>query len=88
MVTNAVLDESPVAPTADDSDEGDDGSSDKDDEDSSSDEGSSPIAPPTPLISTRALDGDVNVVEPVSGAGNPALFGSAVDETTVQGEKP
>ena len=88
VVTNATLDESPVAPAADDSDEGDDGSSDKDDEDSKADEGSSPIAPPTPLISTRALDGDVNVVEPVSGAGNPALFGSAVDETTVQGEKP
>ena len=88
VVTNAVLDESPVAPTADDSDEGDDGSSDKKDEDDSTDEGSSPIAPPTPLISTRALDGNVNVVEPVSGAGNPALFGSAVDETTVQGEKP
>lgn len=52
------------------------------------DEAASPIAPPAPLISTRALDGDVNVVEPVSGAGNPALFGSAVDETTVQGEKP
>ena len=88
VVTNATLDESPVAPAADDSDEGDDGSSDKDDEDSKSDEGSSPIAPPAPLISTRALDGNVNVVEPVSGAGNPALFGSAVDETTVQGEKP
>ena len=88
VVNQAVLDESPVAPAADDSDEGDDGSSDKDDEDSKSDEGSSPIAPPTPLISTRALDGNVNVVEPVSGAGNPALFGSAIDETTVQGVKP
>ena len=87
-VSNATLDESPVAPAADDSDEGDDGSGDKDDEDSKSDEGSSPIAPPAPLISTRALDGNVNVVEPVSGAGNPALFGSAVDETTAQGEKP
>ncbi|QGN53475.1 hypothetical protein [Novosphingobium sp. Gsoil 351] len=88
VVTNATLDESPVAPAADDADEGEDVSSDKDDEDSKSDEGSSPIAPPTPLISTRALDGEVNVVEPVSGAGNPALFGSAVDEATVQGEKP
>ena len=88
VVTNAALDESPVAPAADDSDEGEDGSSDQDDEDADSDEGSSPIAPPTPLISTRALDGDVTVVEPVSGAGNPALFGSAVNETTVQGEKP
>jgi hypothetical protein len=87
-VTSATLDESPIAPTADDSDEGDDGSSDKKDEDEKSDKGSSPIAPPAPLISTRALDGDVSVVEPVSGAGNPALFGSAVDETTVQGEKP
>ena len=88
VVTNATLDESPVAPTADDSDEGDEGSGEQDDEDSKSDEGSSPIAPPAPLISTRALDGNVNVVEPVSGAGNPALFGSAVDETTAQGEKP
>ena len=88
VVTNAALDESPVAPTADDSDEGDEAGDEKKDEDDSSDEGSSPITPPTPLISTRALDGNVNVVEPVSGAGNPALFGSAVDETTVKGEKP
>ena len=88
LVTNATLDESPVAPAADDSDEGDDASGDKDEDDNTSDEGSSPISPPTPLISTRALDGDVNVVEPVSGAGNPALFGSAVNETTVQGGKP
>ena len=87
-VTNATLDESPFAPTADDSDEGDDGSGDKKDEDEKDDKGSSPISPPSPLISTRALDGDVNVVEPVSGAGNPALFGSVVIETTVQGEKP
>ena len=89
VVTYATLDESPVAPTADDSDEGGDDSNDnKDDDDDTSDEGSSPIAPPVPLISTRALDGDVNVVEPVSGAGNPALFGSAVDETTAKEEKP
>ena len=88
IVTNAALDDSPVAPAADDSDEGGDGSSDQDEDEDDSDEGSSPIEAPAALISTRALDGDVNVVEPVSGAGNPALFGSAVNETTVQGGKP
>lgn len=83
LVTNATIDDSPTAPAADDADEGEDGSSDdQEDEDSGDDEGSSPIAPPVPLISTRALDGVVDVTEPVSGAGNPALIGSAVDEAT------
>ncbi|MDP3674340.1 MAG: hypothetical protein Q8R44_04490 [Novosphingobium sp.] len=68
--------------------ESDEGESQEEDESEDGDEAASPIAPPTPLISTRALDRDANVVEPVSGAGNPALFGSAVNETTVQGEKP
>jgi len=86
VVTNATLDDSPVAPAADDSDEGEDGSSDDKDEDSDTDEGSAPITPPTPLINTRALNPNVDVVEPVSGAGNPALFGSAVNETTAQGD--
>lgn len=72
---------------ADDSDSSD-GSDDEKKDKGDGDEAASPIAPPTPLISTRALDGDVNVVEPVSGAGNPALFGSAVDETTTQGGRP
>lgn len=87
VVTQAVLDESPTAPAADDADEGGDDSADEQkDEDSDTDEGASPISPPQPLINTRPLSPDVQVVEPVSGAGNPALFGSAVDESTAQGE--
>jgi hypothetical protein len=83
LVTNAVIDDSPTAPAADDADEGEDGSSDADSDDNDdSDEGSAPIAPPAPLISTRPLNGDVDVVEPVAGAGNPALFGSAVNDDT------
>jgi len=88
VVTNATLDDSPSAPAADDSDEGDDGSSDDKDEDSDSDTGASPIAVPQPLINTRQLNPNINVVEPVAGAGNPALLGSAVDEDTAQGETP
>ena len=65
-----------------------DSSDDEKKDEGDGDEAASPIAPPAPLISTRALDGDVNVVEPVSGAGNPALFGSAVNETTIGGGKP
>ncbi|MCA1661114.1 MAG: DVUA0089 family protein, partial [Novosphingobium sp.] len=82
IITGATLDDSPTAPAADDTDEGEDGSSEDEDDESDNDEASSPIAPPTPLINTRPLNADVNVVEPVSGAGNPALFGSPVDETT------
>jgi hypothetical protein len=78
LVTNATLDDSPVAPMADDMDEGDAGDG-QDDEEDESDEGSSPIEPPMPLINTRALDGDVDVTDPVSGSGNPALIGSPVD---------
>ena len=103
VIISPVLAASPPPPAVEDAGPGDSSASSSDSEaaaedaDSSDDEkkdegdgdeAASPIAPPTPLISTRALDGDVNVVEPVSGAGNPALFGSAVDETTVQGEKP
>ena len=78
---------SPSAPAADDADEGDDGSSD-DNDDSDGDSGAAPIAPPAPLINTRQLNPNVNVVEPVAGAGNPALLGSAVDEGITQGETP
>jgi len=37
-----------------------------------------PIPPPTPLISTRPLDPPIDVDEPVSGSGNPALIGGGV----------
>ncbi len=87
VVTGAALDDSPTAPTADDADEGEDGSSEDKDEDDDGDPGASPIAPPTPLINTRQLNPNVNVVEPVSGAGNPALLGSAVNEDTAQGDE-
>ena len=62
---------------------GDDGSSDEDD---GGDSGSAPIAPPAPLINTRQLNPNVDVVEPVAGAGNPAPLGSAVNEGITQGE--
>ena len=87
VVTGATLDDSPTGPAADDTDEGEDGSSEDQEEEADNDEGSSPIAPPTPLINTRQLSPDVEVVEPVSGAGNPALFGSAVNEAIAQGDE-
>ena len=80
IVTNGALDDSPKAPGADDSDEGDDGSSDQKDDDDAADTSSAPIAPPAPLINTRPLSPNTDVEEPVSGAGNPALLGSAVNE--------
>ena len=86
VITGANLDDSPTAPAADDADEGEDGSSEDQEEEADNDEGSAPIAPPQPLINTRPLNPDIDVVEPVSGAGNPALFGSAVNEATVQGD--
>lgn len=51
-------------------------------------EARSPIAPPAPLIDTRPLNPAVDVVEPVSGSGNPALIGSAVNETATQETQP
>jgi hypothetical protein len=86
IVTAGTLDDSPTAPAADDADEGGDGSGD--DEDDGGDSGSAPIAPPAPLINTRQLNPNVEVVEPVAGAGNPALLGSAVDEGITEGETP
>lgn len=58
------------------------------DEEEAEAEASAPIAPPTPLINTRPLNPAVRVVEPVAGAGNPALIGSAVNEATAQGDTP
>jgi hypothetical protein len=87
IVTGGTLDDSPVAPAADDADEGDDGSSDDDkDEADDSDSGASPITPPAPLINTRPLNPNLNVEQPVAGAGNPALLGSAVDEQPGKGD--
>ena len=86
MITAAKPGDAPTAPVADDADEGEDGSSEDQEEEADNDEGSSPIAPPQPLINARPLNPDIEVVEPVSGAGNPALFGSAVIETTAQGD--
>ena len=103
VIISPVLAASPPPPAVEDAGPGDSSASASDSEaaaedaessddekkdEGDGDEAASPISPPTPLISTRALDGNVNVVEPVSGAGNPALFGSAVNETTVQGGKP
>jgi filamentous hemagglutinin family protein len=85
MVTSATLDDSPDAPAANDADEGDDGSGDDDD---SGNSGAAPITPPAPLINTRQLNPNIEVVEPVAGAGNPALLGSAVDEGITEGETP
>jgi hypothetical protein len=86
IVSGGTLDDSPTAPAADDGDEGGDGSGE--DEDDGGDTGSAPIAPPAPLINTRQLNPNVEVVEPVAGAGNPALLGSAVDEGITEGETP
>jgi hypothetical protein len=51
---------------------------------SETDDGSSPIAPPTSIIDSRALDQDVDVNEPVSGSGNPALIGSSLSEPSTE----
>jgi hypothetical protein len=40
----------------------------------------SPIEAPQPLFDTRPLDGDEDINEPVSGAGNPSLYGVTSDE--------
>ncbi|QIK97064.1 hypothetical protein G7076_12145 [Sphingomonas sp. HDW15A] len=40
----------------------------------------SPIEAPQPLFDTRPLDGDEDVNEPVSGAGNPSLYGVTDDD--------
>ncbi|MFM6832143.1 MAG: beta strand repeat-containing protein, partial [Novosphingobium sp.] len=47
---------------------------------------SAPIAPPAPLVDTRPLTPPGDVTQPVTGSGNPALIGSAVNESTAQGD--
>jgi hypothetical protein len=47
---------------------------------------SSPIVPPAPLVDTRPLTPPGDVTQPVTGSGNPALIGSAVNESTAQGD--
>ncbi|MGN3975008.1 hypothetical protein [Tsuneonella sp. SYSU-LHT278] len=84
----------PVAPPTAESGSSGDGSGENEDagqeqeEESESAAASAPIAPPSPLINTRDLNPVVNVVEPVAGAGNPALLGSAVPEDTPAGDNP
>lgn len=45
-----------------------------------------PIAPPAPLIDTRPLNPPATITEPITGSGNPALIGSAVNEATASGD--
>lgn len=47
---------------------------------------SSPIAPPPQLIDSSPLDTSNQIEQPVSGSGNPALIGSVVNETSVEGD--
>jgi len=46
----------------------------------------SPIEAPQPLFDTRPLDGDEDVNEPISGAGNPSLYGVTSDEDDEEDE--
>ena len=46
----------------------------------------SPIEAPQPLFDTRPLDGDEDINEPVSGAGNPSLYGVTSDEDDEEDE--
>lgn len=41
---------------------------------------SAPIAPPVVLINTSPLNPDVDVTDPVSGTGNPALIGASISQ--------
>ncbi|ANY21072.1 hypothetical protein A6F68_02578 [Tsuneonella dongtanensis] len=88
LAITSVLADAPSAPEAASADEGEDtsGESESAEEEGEGESASSPIAPPAPLINTRPLNPDANVVEPVSGAGNPALLGSAVNEDDAGGE--
>lgn len=45
----------------------------------------SPIAPPAPLVNTRPLSSTTDISSPVSGAGNPALLGTASEEEPPDG---
>ncbi|MFC4295343.1 hypothetical protein ACFO0A_09790 [Novosphingobium tardum] len=75
IVSQDTLQEEPFSDTAENQDEAE------------ADAASSPIAPPAPLIDTRPLNPAIEVVEPVAGAGNPALIGSAVNETTAEEQR-
>lgn len=85
VVVTQVLADAPSAPAAASADESEENSADEPESQDESDTGSSPIAPPAPLVNTRPLNPDADVSEPVSGAGNPALLGSAVNEDSAEG---
>ncbi|WP_118858209.1 filamentous hemagglutinin N-terminal domain-containing protein [Sphingomonas mesophila] len=48
---------------------------------------SSPIDAPQPLFDTRPLNSDEDVNEPISGAGNPSLYGVSSDEDDDEDEE-
>jgi hypothetical protein len=58
-----------------------------DDKDQAEQDAQAPIAPPVVLINTRPLNPDVDVEDPVSGSGNPALINAGVGENP-QGDQP
>lgn len=60
---------------------------DTEEEEEDEDEASSPIAPPVVLINTRALNPDVDVTDPVSGTGNPALIDASLSDGPPQGDE-
>jgi len=54
------------------------------DDEAQADVATSPIAPPAPLIDTRPLNPELDVTEPVSGSGNPALIGTGVNPSSIE----
>lgn len=56
--------------------EGDSSQEQEDEAQASAATSKAPIAPPAPLISTRPLRPPVNITEPLTGGGNPALLGA------------
>jgi hypothetical protein len=50
------------------------------DDGESGEDRSSPIAAPNPLFDSRPLNGADDVDDPISGAGNPSLYGPAIDD--------
>lgn len=46
----------------------------------------SPIVPPTPIINDSPLDTTSQIDEPVTGSGNPALFGTSATTTVQAGD--
>jgi hypothetical protein len=53
---------------------------DTEDEEEAEDEASAPIAPPVVLINTRPLSPEIDVTDPVSGTGNPALIDTSLSD--------